>query len=557
MSAMSPIEAEIPVTQEDWAKHRRLMLNALPPELIGEDTQAIPDVLLTYQKKLLQATAAYQLVVVDKSRRIGATWGVGADAVLTAGAGKSAGGMDVLYLGYNLDMAREFIDTCAMWARAFAKGCSDVQEYLFHERDEKGADRSIHAFRISFGSGYEIVALSSKPRSLRGRQGYVILDEFAFHDDAEELLKAAMALLIWGGKVLVISTHNGVDNPFNVLMTEIREGRRPGTVVRASFDEALEQGLYQRVCLVRGKEWTPESEAAWRDEIRAFYGQDAAEELDCVPSQGSGVYLTRALIEACMSADMPVLRLTCPPGFEQRSAEERHAYVEAWLDQNVAPLLAQLDQNLLSYYGWDFGRSGDLSYFVPLQQTRTLELRAPFTIELRNVPFAQQEQLCFWVGDRLPRFVAGKHDARGNGQSLAEKAQQHFGFERIEAVMLSQPWYLQHSPLMKAAMEDRTLLVPKDADLLGDLRQVRMVRGVPKVPDDAHTKGSDGGQRHGDGAVAIILAVAAAKSEVIAYDYLPLVPPPPPSDGRWRDRAGDDGEDGSFGGVGLGFKGAY
>lgn len=554
MSAMSPIEAEIPVTAEDWAKHRRLMLNALPPTLVGK---SLPDVLLEYQKELLRATAAFQLVVVDKSRRIGATWGIGADAVLTAGSRKDAGGMDVLYLGYNLDMAREFIDTCAMWARAFVPACSEVQEFLFVDKDAKGADRSIQAFRISFASGYEIVALSSKPRSLRGRQGYVILDEFAFHDDAEELLKAAMALLIWGGKVLVISTHNGVDNPFNVLMTEIREKKRPGTVVRASFDEALEQGLYQRVCLVRGKEWTPEAEAAWRDEIRAFYGQDAAEELDCVPSQGSGVYLTRALIEANMSADIPVLRLTCPEGFERMPEAVRIAFVDAWLEQHVAPLLAQMDPNLLSYYGWDFGRSGDLSFFLPLQQTRRLELRAPFAIELRNVPFAQQEQLCFWVGDRLPRFVAGKHDARGNGQALAEKAQQHFGFERIEAVMLSQPWYLEHSPLMKAAMEDRTLLLPKDADVLGDLRQVRMVRGVPKVPDDAHTKGSDGGQRHGDGAVAVILAVAAAKSEVVEYDYEPLAPPPPPSVERWRDRADEDDDDEPIGGAGLGFKGTF
>lgn len=554
MSAISPIEAEIPVTAEDWAKHRRLMLAALPPALAAA---ALPDILLTYQKELLRATAAYQLVVVDKSRRIGATWGVGADAVLTAGARRSAGGMDVLYLGYNLDMAREFIDTCAMWARAFMPACSAVQEFLFADKDEKGADRSIQAFRINFASGFEIVALSSKPRSLRGRQGYVILDEFAFHDDADELLKAAMALLIWGGKVLVISTHNGVDNPFNVLIQEIREGRRPGKVVRASFDEALEQGLYQRVCLVRGKEWTPEGEAAWRDEIRAFYGSAAAEELDCIPAQGSGVYLTRALIEACMSPDIPVLRLTCSQGFEQRSDHERHAYVEDWLEAYVAPLIAALDRNLLSFYGWDFGRSGDLSYFLPLQQTRLLELRAPFTIELRNVPFAQQEQLCFWVGDRLPRFVAGKHDARGNGQALAEKAQQHFGFERIEAVMLSQPWYLEHSPRMKAAMEDRTLLLPKDADLLGDLRQVRLVRGVPKVPDDAHTKGADGGQRHGDGAVATILAVAAAKSEVVEYDYESYEPPPPPSTDRWRDRPEDEEEDMPIGGHGLGFKGAF
>ncbi len=106
--------------------------------------------------------------LTDKSRRVGATWGVGADAVLTAGSARTEGGMDVLYIGYNLDMAREFIDCCGMWAKAFMPACSEVSEFLFVEEGEKGAEKSIKAFRITFASGFEIVALSSKPRSLRG-----------------------------------------------------------------------------------------------------------------------------------------------------------------------------------------------------------------------------------------------------------------------------------------------------------------------------------------------------------------------------------------------------
>jgi phage FluMu gp28-like protein len=511
------VTAEL-VSAEDWAKHRREQLQELPPMLAGRD---LPDVLLPYQKELLASTAVHQLVATDKSRRVGATWGVGADAVLTSAATKAAGGMDTLYLGYNLDMAREFIDVCAMWARAFAPACSDVQEFLFREQDEKGADRAIQAFRISFASGYEIVALSSKPRSLRGRQGYVILDEFAFHDDADALLKAAMALLIWGGKVLVISTHNGVDNPFNELLNAIRSGRRPGHVVRITFDDALRQGLYQRVCLTAGIEWSPEREAKWRDEIRASYGSDAAEELDCIPSQGSGVYLSTALIEACMTDDAPVLRLSCPQGFDLRSDEERHSYVADWIGEHVDPLLDALPQDFQHAYGFDFGRSGDLSVLWPLTIMPDLMRRTPFLIELRNVPFRQQEQLLFHVADRLPRLMAGKHDARGNGQFLAEYAQQRYGADRIEAVMLSQAWYLANTPKFKAGLEDRLFSMPRHADVRNDLRQIKMVRGIPKVPDDAHTQGTDGGQRHGDAAVAAILATAAAAADVMEYGYAP------------------------------------
>lgn len=504
------------VSAEDWARHRRESTAALPAAIAGRE---LPDVLLPYQKALMAATASHQLVATDKSRRVGMTWGVGADAVLTAGAGKPAGGMDVLYLGYNLDMAREFIDCCAMWAKAFAPACSQVEEFLFIEQGEKGEDHAIKAFRITFASGHEIMALTSRPRSLRGRQGYVILDEFAFHDDAAELLKAAMALLIWGGKVLVISTHNGVDNPFNELLTEIRSGKRPGAIVRVTFDDALEQGLYQRICLVTGKEWSVEAEAEWRSQIRAFYGADAAEELDCIPAQGSGVYLTTALIEACMSAELKVVRLRCVQGFELRTEEYRVKTINDWLEENIKPLLDALPQNCQHAYGFDFGRSGDLSVFWPATVLSDLRRRAPFVIELRNVPFKQQEQILYYVVDRLPRFFHGKHDARGNGQALAEYAQQKYGAERIEAVMLSQPWYLANSPKLKTKLEERQWEIPRDDDIRMDLRQIKMVRGIPKVPDDARTQGSDGAQRHGDAAVAAILAEAAAQADPVEFGY--------------------------------------
>jgi phage FluMu gp28-like protein len=44
-------------------------------------------------------------------------------------------------------------------------------------------------------------------------QGKVLIDEAAFHDDLDELLKAAMALTMWGSHVVVISTHDGAENP--------------------------------------------------------------------------------------------------------------------------------------------------------------------------------------------------------------------------------------------------------------------------------------------------------------------------------------------------------
>lgn len=495
------------ITEADWAKFRAASVQAMPPEFVGKE---LPDVLMPGQKALLRATSAYQLIVAEKSRRIGFTWGVGADAVLTAGAQRTAGGMDVLYIGYNLDMAREFIDTCGMWAKAFMPASSEVQEFLFVEQDTKGAERSIQAFRISFASGFEIVALSSKPRSLRGRQGYVILDEFAFHDDAAELLKAAMALLIWGGKVLVISTHNGVDNPFNELINEIRAEKRPGTVVRVTFDEALEQGLYQRVCLRSGKEWSPEAEAAWRKDIYKTYGADADEELRCIPSMSSGAYLSRALIEARMQGGIPVIRWEAPAGFVDWAEDLRKAEIDAFCREQLEPLLKDLDANLRSCLGQDFARSGDLSVIHPLQIRRDLTKVTPFLLELRDVPFEAQKQIVFYIIERLPRFAHGAFDATGNGAYLAEVARQKFGVSLISEIKLSTAWYLLNMPKLKAAFEDGTIILPRDDDVATDYRAIKLINGIAKVPDDARTVGTDGKDRHGDAGVAGALAIYAS-----------------------------------------------
>jgi len=492
-------------------------------------------VLLPYQRVLVETISANAVTVYEKSRRIGATWGVGAQAVLTSGAARAEGGMDTLYIGYNLDMAREFVDVCAMWARNLSLAAGEMSEFLFQDQDAKGAERHIQAFRISFASGFEIVALASRPRSLRGRQGFVIIDEAAFHDDLPALMKAALALLIWGGRILVISTHDGAENPFNELVQDIRAGRKPYALLRTTFDEACEQGLYARVCLKLRKPWTAADDATWRAEIRALYGEGASEELDVIPRAGSGRFLPLHLIEARASRDIPVLRWACDDAFVHLPDHIRTAAALAWCEEHLGPLLRALHPQLRTAFGVDFARVGDLSCFWPLQIQPDLRRHTPFTIELRNVPFDQQREILFYMGDRLPRLSAGALDATGNGAYLAEKAMQRWGAHRIECIHLTEPWYREHMPKMKALFEDGAFSLPADAAVVEDFRSIELVRGVARVPDKRQVaKGEDknkaGGQRHGDAAIAGALGIYAAGRDVgdTRHDIVPRNTAPPP-----------------------------
>lgn len=493
-----------------------LLRNELPASLAVEVNSAIDAVLLKYQQDWVADDS--DLKVAEKSRRVGLTWAEASDNVLTAAKSRQGGGMNVYYIGYNMDMAIEYIEACAMWARVFNQVAEDVEEgeEVFKDGDD---EKSIKTYTIRFASGFRIVALSSRPANLRGKQGVVVIDEAAFHGALGELLKAALALLIWGGKVRVISTHDGDQNPFNELVNEIRAGGRKGSVHRITFMEAVEQGLYGRVCMRKGAVWDVDAQAAWVASVYAFYGSAAEEELDVVPSQGSGAWLTTALVEQRMYG-APVLRYNCPKGFEQQSDNARRTAVQEWLDLEVGPLLDALDPELQSVFGQDFGRSGDLTVMVPAQIEQSLRRRIPFLLELRNMPHKQQDQVAQYVIKRLPRFVKAAVDARGNGNAVAEFLAQEFGYSRVALVMATETWYRENMPPLKQAFEDDTIAVPRDKDVLGDLRAIKMIKGVARVPD--RSTGKDGGQRHGDAGIAIALMYYASRHPGAEMEWTPM-----------------------------------
>jgi len=478
-----------------------------------DQARSATGVLLPYQARWVADQSPVKFI--EKSRRVGISWAEAADDTLYASEAGSGEKRNVWYIGYTKDMALEFIHDCANWARAYNLAASAMEEYEEIDEEEVGGivqEKKILAYKITLESGWRITALSSRPTNLRGKQGRVVIDEAAFHDDLAGLLKAAMALLMWGGQVRVISTHFGDTNEFNTVIQDIRAKKKPYSLHRVDFDEALQDGLYKRICEVLGREWTAEGEAAWRQGIIDSYGDDADEELFCVPSQGTGTFLTRALIETCLSPDIPVIRYEQPASFAEWSDHIRYAEVKDWCDEVLMPLLVVLDPERNAVVGEDFGRTGDLSVFIPLLEQQKANWHAPFHVELRNIPFQQQEQIFYYICDRLPRFRYGALDARGNGQYLAERAMQRYGASRIAQVMLTEQWYRENMYQYRSAFEDKTILLAKDADVIEDHRAFKVIRGVAKLPD-VRTKGKDNKKRHGDAGVAGAMAWFAVHAD--------------------------------------------
>lgn len=368
-----------------------------------------PAVLLPYQQRWVAEIA--DVALWSKSRRIGASWCDASDSVLYASA---EGGQDAMYIGYSEDMTREYIDDCAMWAKAFNGAASAADEFVFEETDPDGEKNAIKAFRIDFANDQKVLALSSRPRSIRGKQGKVTIDEAAFHDDLPGLMKAALAMLIWGGKVRLISSHNGEANYFNELVMQVRAERLPYALHETTIDDALADGLYQRICLKTGKVWSPQAEIEWRKALFDRYRENADEELLCIPSAGSGIWLPRSLIEARMKPGK-VLRYRAPDGMALWPEHIQNAAVDDWIKEHLDPELRKLDATRRHVFGLDFGRHVDLSVLTPLEIQQTLKRRVPFALEMAKVPYTAQKRIVLHLARRLPRFSGAKVDRGGNG----------------------------------------------------------------------------------------------------------------------------------------------
>ncbi|MDF7776883.1 hypothetical protein P1X14_16620 [Sphingomonas sp. AOB5] len=436
-------------------------------------------VFLLYQAMVTaRAVAGVSLLVIEKSRRIGLTWAIAAFAVLTASKSARDGGDNCWYMGYDMEMAREFIEACAMWARVFGIAANEVDEELL----EGDGEKPVMAFRIRFSAGLKIVALPSVPRAIRGKQGKVLIDEAAFHKNIGETLKAALALLMWGGQVIVWSTHDGVDNPFNTLIDDIRAGRRKGEVLRIDFKTAIAQGLYERIALVaqaKGRSILPKDE--WIADIYATYGDAAREELDCIPSAGSGSLIKPEDLAAAEHADAgkPELYMGGTYGMGSDVARRRDGQI-------------QLGGELISNVIWIRDEYNEIG------QT-----------------FAHQDA---WFDARMRdrRVLKALIDQTGMGEKVVEDRQTKWGSFRVEGMLLTGPNRLDLALGLATAFQMGLLRIPANRpDIRADVRAIKRIgseeSGSIRIVND--------GEVHADWfwAAALLVRALSFPEQLIAY----------------------------------------
>jgi phage FluMu gp28-like protein len=117
-------------------------------------------------------------------------------------------GRNVFYIGDTKDKGREFIGYVAHFAKVVAKELAEVEEFLFEDEREDGTSKFIFCLprdlcqrlpgRGAVAAG-EHSRLAGRRRDRRSR----------IPRNVREVIDAVNALLIWGGKIRVISPITG------------------------------------------------------------------------------------------------------------------------------------------------------------------------------------------------------------------------------------------------------------------------------------------------------------------------------------------------------------
>lgn len=464
------------------------------------------DIFLPYQKEWLEDRS--DLKIIEKNRRCGISWTDSADSVLDAAPAN--GWTNTYYMSFNKDNCRQYIEDAGEWAKKLGYAVSEIIEEEEPLLDDE--EKSITTYRITFSSGAEIMGLPGVSRSLRSKQGNVVIDEAAFFDDLDSVLQAAKALVMWGGRIRVISTHNGDDNPFNILIKNIRSGKeKEWSLHRITFREAMAQGLYQRICLKQGRKWTPEADKEFMDKMYRIYGDNPDEELDVIPRASGDRYFGRGLLDhATADADSyDIRRLECSDSFLHKNESFKNREIEKFFNQEVRPVLGALEGQVFG--GNDFGRSGDLTTYWFAEEVSKTQLAVRLIVEIKNAPFEQQQLFNDYVTDWLSerkKFGGLAIDSRGNGQQIGEHAMLRHPGASIQ-VMETNAWYAKYGTDLHGLMESGDFTVPDDETIKADFALVVLKNGIPTIPAVRTSDRDSKGKRHGDGASAAMLCVCA------------------------------------------------
>ncbi|MEW5970233.1 MAG: terminase family protein [Pseudomonadota bacterium] len=409
---------------------------------------------LPYQRDWINDKS--QIKIVEKSRRVGLTFCQAYEDVRDC-VEKNVS--SVWFSSADISAGKEYIEYCLKFAELFQIAAEDLGEQIVD---------SISVLMVRFANNTKICALSSSPKAFRSKGGKVVLDEFAFHQNADELWKAARPCITWGFPLRILSTHNGKSCLYYHFLEETKKSKLNWSLHTIDIHRAVNEGLVDKIY---GRPTTEIERQAWLENERKSCGDESTwlQEYCCIPVDETTAFLTYDLIRSC-EAD----NILMPP-------------------ENITGHV---------YAGIDIGREKDLTVIWLLEKLGNHKYTR-HVVELAKMPYREQEEIItnIFKNCKLQRACI---DATGIGDNLAESLQHRFGRYRVEKVKFTQQSKEAMATDLKMQFDDRLLLIPPDENIRKDLHSIKkVITSAGNIRFDVNRSDTDG---HADRFWALALA---------------------------------------------------
>lgn len=325
--------------------------------------------------------------------------------------------------------------------------------------------RAASAERIILSTGAEITSLPPTSGG-RGFSANVILDEFAYYEHPDDTWDSVSAVTTHGWKLRIMSTPNGVGNPFYLAWKEHRErGYRLHTV---TVHDAIRDGMRLNTeSLLK---------IQCKNDIRIF-----GQVYECKFLDSEFQYIPYTLIEEAKTDDLL-------PDYD-------NAY----------------------FAGLDIGRTSDLTVLTVIQKHRTDKKWATRWIE--KTRRTSQDDIERMIKQCFEKFKPKRLtlDATGIGAFPAEQMQKKFGISKIDPYVFTLNTKAELATGAYVAFSEHRIWIPrtklKGCDPLECTLLAEDIASIQRVISDAGNikyEAPHNANGHADRAWSLFLAINAA-----------------------------------------------
>lgn len=297
-----------------------------------------------------------------------------------------------------------------------------------------------------------ILSLSSNAVTNEGWSGFVALDEFGLHNNDEEIYKSIYPTVSLGHKLRIVSRPFGQSNLFYRIWTG--HGGKYRTFSKHQID------IYQAV-----KQGCPMDIDSLKENIDEEGWQ---ENYECKFLDESTAYFTYELLKSCIS--------DIEKGLEGRK-----------------------------FIGIDVGRTNDATAVIVLAEDGNHHFHLIEKKEIRNTRFTEQRYLIREIIERHDP-VSVLADKGSVGYQLVEDLEADYNC--VRGVSMSNELKMEAFTNLKKKLEEQTLHIPDDIDLINQLHSVKREfgsNGIIKFSAERTAKG------HADSSFGLALAIHATQ----------------------------------------------